>query len=300
MWLRCRRAVGIEVAVGTEALGGALVDRATQRWVIATGRPVRFEAHPWLDGPVGTPEGIGEDWIEQHATRANASITEDVQGGLVTDLRRCDGPGFDAEQLDPKVRDFYETTARWRIDVWSRWSRWAEPGGRLLNAVFARRLCQLALPIDPLQTAYGMDSRVLTFTGSGGEHLGTAWQRTLRGDGTTVFGGFYGIMSLPRALRPSVRVVFPLPNGSVTVFLRPDVMDGGALRLTSPRGRFAQDGAYLVVRPGGSDHGWVRRVPLPERFDVFVDHAGDLRCDHRLNLYRGEIVRLHYRMKPDL
>jgi hypothetical protein len=122
----------------------------------------------------------------------------------------------------------------------------------MINAVFSRRLRQLALPIDPLRTAYGIDSRVLTFTGRGGEHLGTAWQRTLRCDGAMVFGGFYGITSLPGALRPSVRVVFPLPNGSVSVFLRPDVADGGALRLTSPRGSFGQDGAYVVVRDGAT------------------------------------------------
>lgn len=284
--------------MGTEALGGALVDRVTQRWVIATGRPVRFGEHEWLDGPVGAPEGIGDDWIEQHAARVEASVTEDRTGGLLTDMQRCDGPGFDAERLDPQVRDFYEATARWQLDVWSRWSRWAEPGGRLINAVFARRLRQLALPVDPLQTAYGMDSRVITLTGPGGVHLGTAWQRTLRANNATVFGGFYGITSLPGSRRPSVRVVFPLPNGSVTVFLRPDVLNGGALRLTSPRGGFGQDGAYLVVRLAGSDQGWVRRVPLPERFEIFVDQAGELRCDHQLQLYRGEVLRLHYRLRP--
>lgn len=279
-----------------EPLSGALIDRATQRWVIATGRPVRFPQHPWLDGPVGAPDGIADDWIGQHAARVDATLTEDGTGGLL-DLRRCDGPGFDADRLEPRIRDFYAATARWQLDVWSRWSRWAEPGGRLLDALFATRLRQLALPIDPLRTAYGMDSRVAVFTGPGGDHLGTAWQRTLRADGSTVFGGFYGTATLPGATRPSVRVVFPLPNGSLTVLLRPDVRDGGALRLTSPPGAFGQDGAYLVVRPDAGDHGWARRVPLPERFDVFVDPAGELRCDHRLHLHRAEVLRLHYRLR---
>jgi hypothetical protein len=284
--------------VRLEEWGGGLSDRATQRWVIATGRPILFAEQMWLDGPVGAPEGIADDWIEQHATRVGASITENGTGGLLADLRLCDGPGFDAERLHPQVRDFYEATARWQLDVWSRWARWAEPGGRLINAVFARRLRQLALPTDPLQTAYGMHSRVITFTGLGGEHLGTAWQRTLRTNGATVFGGFYGVASLPGALRPSVRVVFPLPNGSVTVFLRPDAMAHGALRLTSPPGNFGQDGAYLVVRPDGGDQGWARRVPLPERFAIFVDEAGDLRCNHQLRLWRAEVIRLHYRLRP--
>ncbi len=42
------------------SLQGALVDRATQQWVIATGRSVAFDAQSWLDGPVGAPEGVGD------------------------------------------------------------------------------------------------------------------------------------------------------------------------------------------------------------------------------------------------
>lgn len=275
---------------------GAWVDRATQRWVIGTGRPVAFDEQAWLDGPVGAPEGVGDAWIAQHADRVGASIREDDTGGLLPDLRVLDGPGLAAARLRPQIRDFYEHTSSWQLDVWSRWSQWAEPGGRLLDAIFAQRLRQLALPLDPLDTAYGMDSRVITFTGAHGEHVGTGWQRTLRTTGATVFGGFYGAVSLPGATRPSVRVVFPLPNGSLTVFLRPDVTAEGDLRLTSPPGSFGQDGAYLVVRTAGSDHGWSRRVPLPERFDVFVDPSGELRCDHHLQLHRAEVIRLHYRL----
>ncbi len=63
-------------------LGGARIDRATQRWVIATGRPVRFREQPWLDGPVGAPEGIGDGWIGQHADRIGASTSDSDEGGL--------------------------------------------------------------------------------------------------------------------------------------------------------------------------------------------------------------------------
>jgi hypothetical protein len=279
-------------------LRGALVDRTTQRWVIATGRPITVGTTQWLDGPVGAPREIGEAWIVEHAARIGAGTVEEDGAGLLVDMAVLDGPGFRSDDLRPEVRDFYENTSRWTIDVWSRWSRWAEPGGRLINAVFARRLRQLSLPLDPLDVAYGMDSRVISFHRDG-RHAGTAWQRTIRLTGATVFGGFYGVVRLPGAARASIRVAFPLPNGSVTVFLRPQVTRDGALRLVSPRGPFGGDGAYLVVRPDGQDAGWARRVPLPEQFDVFVDPAGELRCDHRLGLGRAEVLRLHYRLRPD-
>jgi hypothetical protein len=283
---------------GRVRLSGALVDRATQRWVIRTGREVAFADDSWLDGPVGSPSGIGERWIAEHASRLGARVVEEPDTGLIPDLEALDGPGFRAEGIRPEIRTFYETTACYELDAWSQWRRWAEPGGRALNAVFARRLRQLSLPLNPLETAHGMDSRVLSLRSGDGTSVGTAWLRRLRATGATVFSGCYGTTMLPGATQPSVRVVFPLPNGSLTVLLRPEVTADRALRLTSPHGTFGSEGAYLVVRPAGASHGWARRIPLPEQFDVFVDARGELRCDHQLCFGDAEILRLHYRMRP--
>jgi hypothetical protein len=280
-------------------LDGALLDRSTQRWVIATGRPVEFGgSERWLDGPIGAPDGVGEAWIDQYAAATGASLVAGGPQGLLPAFAALSGPGLDVDAVSPAIVDFYENTSEWSLDVWSRWARWAEPGGRLINAVFARRLRQLSLPVDPLDVAYGMRSRVIGLVGADGSHLGTAWQRTMRATGTTTFGGFYGITMRPSAIRPSVRVVFPLPNGSLTVFLRPDATAGGGLVLSSPAGRFGDDGAYLIVRPGAASQGWARRIPLPERFEMFTDVDGVLRCDHHLALGRREILRLHYRLHP--
>lgn len=280
------------------ALDGALLDRATQRWVIATGRPVDLAGpERWLDGPVGAPDGIGEGWIDQYAARTGARRVEADHQGLLPEFAALAGAGFDTEAVSPAIVDFYEHTADWSVDVWSRWSRWAEPGGRLVNALFAHRLRQLSLPVDPLDVAYGMQSRVVGLADADGTHLGTAWQRTLRSTGATVFGGFYGVTTRPGADQPSIRVVFPLPNGSLTVFLRPEATADGGLVLSSPAGAFGDDGAYLVVRPGAEARGWARRVPLPERFALFTDADGVLRCDHRLDLGRRQVLHLHYRLQ---
>lgn len=279
-------------------LRGAPVDVATQHWVIRTGRSVSILDQPWLDGPVGSPAGIGQAWIDAHAVDVGADVIEVTRGGLVPDLSALQGPGVRIGDLHPQIRDFYEHTGRWELDLWSRWARWAEPGGRAINAVFSRRLRQLSLPLDPLEVAHGMTSRVLMLQASDGAHLGTVWQRTLRATGATVFSGCYGVTMLPLADRPSVRVAFPLPNGSITVLLRPEITPDGGLRLISPGGRFGAEGAYLVVRPRGAQHGWARRVPLPESFDVYVDRRGELRCDHVLRLGPAEMLRLHYRMRP--
>jgi hypothetical protein len=106
------------------------------------------------------------------------------------------------------------------------------------------------------------------------------------------------VATLPRAARPSVKVVFALPNGSLNVSLRPEIAGAGDLRLVSPLGTFGDDGAYLIVRDPGTTSASVRRIPIVERFDVYLDAEGVLRTDHVLRLWRMPVVRLHYRLAP--
>ncbi len=270
------------------------VDRLTQQIVRATGRAVSFDEHPWLLGPVGGPRVIGDDWFIREAEGNGGSV---ANGGLLEDMSSLDGPGFDAASLAKPIVDFYERTSEWRLEVWSQWCPAAWPFGWLISSVFARRLQQLNLPLRPFDTAYGMDSEVMAVRDEGGSQIGAAWLRTLRSTGQTIYSGWYSTATLPGADRPSVRVVFPLPNGSVTVLLRPGLRSDGALILSSPAGPFGSEGAYLVVTQDDRASGWVLRVPLAERFVVFVDDEGVLRTDHELNLSQIPVLRLHYRMQ---
>jgi hypothetical protein len=96
-----------------------------------------------------------------------------------------------------------------------------------------------------------------------------------------------------------VRVVFPLPFGSLPVFLRPSTDGSGGLLLRSPIGPFGGDGAYLVLnRIDGSLN--ARRMPVAEQFHLYIDDNQDVRADHSLKLWNVPAVRLHYRMQRDL
>jgi hypothetical protein len=274
---------------------GFLIDRATQAWVRATGRRVSFDEHSWLAGPIGSPRVIADDWLHGEAQRLRGTLTEG--GGLLGHMSDLAAARFDPSLLVAPVIDFYEQTSEWRLEVWSQWCPAAWPFGWLLTSVFAQRLQQLSLPLRPLDAAFGMDSRVFTVSGQHGRQVGAAWLRTLRSTGQTVYSGWYGTARLPNTEGPSIRVVFPLPNGSVMVFLRPEVRDDGALVLTSPLGAFGDDGAYLIVARPDRSSGWARRVPLAERFVVGVDDEGVLRTDHALNLWQVPVIRLHYRLE---
>lgn len=278
---------------------GYLTDWVTQRWVCVTGRRVNLREQAWLDGPAGDPRIIGEDFFDVYARRHGLVMHRgDPDAGLLPDFAGALGPRL-AAALDPRVVAFYEHTARYDMDVWSRWQNAFRPFGWLIMALFARRLCQLNLPLDPLDTCRGMDSEVVTLADPRtGAHLWTGWLRRMKRDGRVVYSGCYGTATPPRAGRPCVKVVFPLPNGSAMVFLRPRIGPGRSLRLVSAGRGFGDAGFYFIVRRG-PDEARVRYVrTMREIITLFVDEEGVLRTEHDLNLWRSPFLHLHYRLTP--
>jgi hypothetical protein len=253
-----------------------------------------LDDHPWLLGPIGGSELVFEDWLEAEAERLDGFLSEG--GGLLASMAQLESDGFDPSCLATPIGAFYEKTSRWRLEAWSEWSPAAWPIGWVISNLFGKRLQQLALPLRPLETALGMDSRVVAMHDGNGAQLGAAWLRTLRSNGQVVYSGWYGISRVPNSESPMIRVTFPIPNGNVTVFLRPENGPDGSLILLSPQGRFGDEGAYVVVVDRASRYAWVRRVPLVERFRVWVDEEGVLRTDHALDMWRMPVLRFHYRL----
>lgn len=237
---------------------------------------------------------VADGWLEQAAQELGGDVARDVSGaGLLDDMAQLDGPQFRAAELHPRVRDFYEHTSDWRMEVWTQWNPLYQPGGELISRLWGRRVQQLALPTRPLDVAYGMDSRVELIVHPDGAQLGAGWLRTLRATGEYVYSGCYSSRLLPGATQPSVHVAFPLEHGNVQVFLRPKVLPGGSLELSSPGGPFGSNGAYVVVDERGT---YAAGAPIHETFMVYVDAEGVLRTDHHLRLWSATAVRLHYKL----
>ncbi|RPF21228.1 hypothetical protein [Myceligenerans xiligouense] len=275
-----------------------LLDLATRRFWRLTGRRVDLAgAESWLRAPVSLSPTVADGWPATEAAFHGGTVDDDdPRAGLLPAVAALDGPGFSAAALRPEIRDFYEHTASWRMDVWAGWSPLFWPAGELVARLFGRRVEQLALPMRPLDVAHGMDSRITVIRDRAGAQVSAAWLRTLRSTGRYVFSGCYSVRALPGADRPSVHVAFPLEAGNVQVFLRPAVGANGSLVLESPRGRFGQDGAYVVVHDGGRDV--ATRLPLHETFRMYTDSRQVLRTDHELRLWDAWAMRLHYRLEP--
>ncbi len=278
------------------------LDRLTRLFWRTTGRAVDLHGqHSWLEAPMHSGPHIGDAWLAEAAERWGGTAVEgDAGAGLLPDMADLDGPTFRAADLQPEIRDFYEHTSRWRMEVWTQWATAFQPGGELVSRLFGRRVQQLALPTRPLDVAHGMDSRVVSIRDGDGGQRAAGWIRTLRSTGEYVYSGCYATRTLPGSQQPSVHVTFPLENGNVQVFLQPTVLPDGSLELSSPPGAFGREGAYVVVRDSRHPHGRTHaaRAPIHETFRVFVDGDGVLRTDHELRMWRARAVRLHYRLEP--
>ncbi|WP_425308846.1 hypothetical protein AADG42_08825 [Ammonicoccus fulvus] len=274
------------------------LDASTRRWWRLVGRRIDLEGeHTWLDAPMASGAVVRDGWLEEAAGRMGAGLEPPTAGaGLLADLADLDGPGFSATGVAREIRDFYAHTADWRMDAWSQWSPLFAPGGALVEGLFGRRVGQLALPVRPLDVSRGIDSNVHVFRSGTGEQVAAAWLRTLRSTGDYLFSGLYRVARLPGIAQPCVHVAFPLEDGNVQVFLRPEAGPDGSFVLTSPPGPFGSVGAYVVARAGGVVS--AAKLPLHERFRLYLDPEQVLRTDHDLWLGRARVLQLHYRLVP--
>ena len=251
---------------------------------------------PWQDGPVGGAL-IGDAPYRDVAAAEGLTVERRADdGGLVPDWTSLECDGFDPAQTHPLVREFYEHTTEFAMDVWSRTYFPSNIGLFLLVTTISRQVNQLNFPLSPLETAYGMNSEIIMLRRADGSVRYTGWFRTLGEEARVLYTGFYMVGDTPNEPGPCVKVVFPMPRGNATVLLRPELGEGGSLILESSGRRFGDSGFYRIhVRDAERIRVWHIRS-LKERFHVYVDPRGVLRCDHTVRFLGLPVVRLHYKI----
>jgi hypothetical protein len=276
---------------------GHVVDWSTQRWVELTGRRVTLAECPWLEGPAGSPAGIGRDFFDSY-TSANALRLERVAGGgLIPVFSILNSNAFNTGRISPAVVHFYQRTSEYELDAWSQWCGAFRPFGWALARIFSRRLQQLNVPLSNLDTSQGMTSRVMPVSSRDGTPVFTAWMRELIGTGNVIYAGAYSTCRVPGFDGRCVRVVFPLPNGNAIVIMRPIAHSDGSLTLVSSGDRFGDPGFYFTVRDanGAMDARYVRS--FRETIHVYAPPEGGVRADHVLTIWGLTFLRLHYRLR---
>jgi hypothetical protein len=260
------------------------------------GRRMERSQVPWLDGPTGPPR-IGTGFHRSVAAEAGLEVRTGPDLGLLPDCALLDGDGFDSRRLHPSVRDFYEHTSRYHLDVWSQWSPLFWPAGWALIHFVSRRMEQLNFPMYPLETARGMTSQVEQLVEPSGRVAFTSWLRRNLGSGLVIYSGFYSTAS-PPGHGPCVKTVFPVVRGNATVLLRPEAQADGSLKLISSGRRFGDPGFYRITEAGkGRIRVWYVRG-FSELFHVYPDGDSSVRTDHFLRWWGLPVLRLHYHITP--
>ena len=270
----------------------AVVFRDAQLSLVAD--RVRADDLPFVVPRPARSTYVGTGYLAALAHELGARYTADAQGiGIVASLDALSGPEFDVGEVDPLVREFYEHTTRFAVDITPEWRPWVRPGYLLYRTVVARPLGQASIPMNQREAQRGISSRIDTITGIDGTVSVRGWIRSFADDDEPILVGIY--TTYTHQGRGYVSVGFPVPEGSFTATLSPRARPDGGLTLTS-RVEDGQAGHYLAYVDRDADELTVLAVHgFEEELDVFVD-GGRLRAEHTFWLFGFRFLTLYYRL----
>src|ERR1700761_9387256 len=293
--------VALGPAVGA-AVGGAfgLRDRAAEPAVVAATSVVAFRVLSSLlfrdaqvsllaervqaeDLPFVVPlesrsRYVGTGYVRQLADVLGGTYTADAADvGIVASLDSLAGPEFDPGRVDPLVREFYEHTTRFTLDILPAWPRG-----------------QASVPMNQRETQRGIRSRIDTITAPGEDVVAVrGWIRSFTDNDEPIYIGIYTTYRDDE--RGYVSVGFPLPQASFTATLAPCARPGGGLILTS-RSELKHPGHYLTYIDADTRELTTAAVQgFAEQLDVYVED-GELRAEHAFWIFGLPFMVLHYRM----
>jgi hypothetical protein len=256
---------------------------------------VRAEDLPFVVPLEARSRYVGTGYVKQLADVIGGRYVADAPDvGIVASLDELRGPDFDPSLVDTRVREFYEHTTRFRLDIVPEWRMWVRPGYLLYRTLVARPLGQANVPTNQRETQRGIRSRIDTISLPDRSDLAVrGWIRSFTDTDEPIYVGIY--TTYRHDGRGYVSVGFPVPQGSFTATLQPRHRPGGGLVLTS-RSDLEHPGHYLTyVEPGSRDLTAVAVHGFAEQLDVHVTD-GELRAEHAFSVFGLPFLVLHYRM----
>ena len=271
----------------------AFQDRLTQLWVKTTGKKIDQNDYEWLKGPFGHTDVIKDKYIYEIAKKDNLVVEKNERNsGLLEDFETTINQ---AKNVHPKILDFYKNTSNYSVDIWSKWNLFFKPFGFLLSFFFGKRLQQLNVPLNSLDTAQGLKSEIIKLK-DGTKTIWTIWFRKVISTNNVVFSGIYTTCKNPNFKHNLVKVIFPLPNGNATVFMTTEVTKKGDFILRSNGKKFGENGFYFNLKNKNNQY-YTRFVKaMHEKLEVYVDTQQVLRASHTFYFYTIPFLKLHYKM----
>lgn len=256
---------------------------------------VRAEDLPFVVPLESRSRYVGTGYVRQLANVLGGTYTADAADvGIVASLDGLAGPEFDPAQVDPLVREFYEHTTRFTLDIVPAWRVWVRPGYLLYRRLLARPLGQASVPMNQRETQRGIRSRIDTITAPDEDVIAVrGWIRSFADTDEPIYVGIY--TTYRDQERGYVSVGFPLPQASFTATLAPRARPGGGLILAS-RSELQHPGHYLTyIDAETRELTSAALLGFGEQLDVYVE-KGELRAEHAFWVFGLPFMVLHYRM----
>jgi hypothetical protein len=238
---------------------------------------------------------VGTGYVRDLAEVLGGTYVRDaLDVGIVASLDELAGPDFDPAAVDPLVREFYEHTTRFKLDIVPEWRAWVRPGYLLYRTVVARPLGQANVPMNQRQALRGVLSRIDTIELDPEAVHVRGWIRSFADDEEPIYVGIY--TTYRHEERGYVSVGFPLPDASFTATLAPYARGDGGLKLTSSSSSLEHPGHYLTYIDRETNELTSLTVQgFKEELDVYLDN-GELRADHAFWVFGFPFLTLRYRM----
>ena len=225
--------------------------------------------------PLAASSGyVGVGYVASSPSRIGGTYhraADDV--GIVATSRRAARPPTSTRPPSIRgVREFYEHTTRFTLDIVPEWRLWVRPGlPALPQRCVARPLGQASVPMNQRETQRGIRSRIDTITPPDGDAVSVrGWIRSFADTDEPIYVGIY--TTYRHDDRGYVSVGFPLPQASFTATLDPTPAAGRRAGPDQPQ-RARPPGplpdATSTRSPASS-----RRSACPgfaEQLDVYVD-----------------------------
>ena len=238
---------------------------------------------------------IGANFFEELARTEQGEFKRNQPGiGIVESMENMRGPQFDPDLVDPLIREFYEHTSYYKLNIRPEWKSRIKPLFWIFKRYIAQSMGQANLPFNTEEAQRGVVSYIDTIDFSCDDIIDLrGWVRAFERSNEAIYVGVYTTFQHQGV--GYVSVGFPLPDSNFTATLLPTNHNGSNFLLKSRDTGYPYPGHYLTA----SEAGKLTVVKLPtfdEEIEVYVEN-GQLRTNHRFYLAGLNFLTLFYTME---
>ncbi|UCF26595.1 MAG: hypothetical protein JSW42_07965 [Chloroflexota bacterium] len=238
---------------------------------------------------------IGADYFKDLARSEEGQFTRNLEGiGIVESMDNMRGPAFNADLVHPLIRDFYEHTSNYKLNITPEWELRFKPLFWIFKRFIAQPIGQANLPFNTEEAQQGVVSYIDAIDFKCDDIIDLrGWVRAFEQTGEAIYVGIY--TTFQHQAVGYVSVGFPLPDSNFTATLLPKNHNESDFLLTSRDTGHQFPGHYLTASE--NENLTVLKLPtLNEEIEVFVRNE-QLRTEHRFYLAGLNFLTLHYTME---